>query len=102
MNTPPSLKDIGSLSATSGQPLNVNVTVDDKETPPENLKITVASDKPDLVPAGAIVVGGGAGTRTITIRPVAGQTGTAVITVTVTDQAGATASDTFILTVNQP
>jgi len=51
-----------------------------------------------LVPNGNIVFGGSGAARTVTITPVAGQSGTATITVTVSDSA-LTGSDTLLLTV---
>jgi Ca2+-binding RTX toxin-like protein len=41
----------------------------------------MTSSNPDLVPTGAVTFGGGGLNRTVTVRPVAGRTGTAVITV---------------------
>jgi len=51
------------------------------------------------VPNANIALGGSGANRNITLTPVAGQTGSATITVTVQDQGGKTASDTFLLTV---
>jgi hypothetical protein len=102
VNSPPTIDDVGSQSATAGQATHIEIKVGDKETTAERLVVTATSDKPDLVPAGAIVVGAGAENRTLTITPVAGQTGATRITIAVADEGGATASDTFTLTVNEP
>ena len=51
-----------------------------------------------LVPNANIVFGGSGANRTVTVTPAANQSGTATITVTVSDGA-LTASDTFVLTV---
>src|SRR5262249_49423524 len=54
-----------------------------------------------LVPQGNLSLGGGGANRMLTISPAANQTGTARITVTVSDGALST-SGSFILTVNAP
>jgi hypothetical protein len=69
------------------------------------LSVAAASSNPTLIQASNIVfdvVGGTATGRTITLTPVADQIGTALITVTVTDGLGSTASDIFQLTVTDP
>lgn len=48
------------------------------------------------------MLGGSGGTRTLTITPAANQSGTATITVRVTDPGGLFAEDTFLLTVCLP
>ena len=53
---------------------------------------------PTLVPLANIVLGGSGANRTVTVTPAANQSGTATITVTVSDGT-LTASDTFLLTV---
>jgi len=65
----------------------------------ELLTVTASSSNPTLVPNANIVVGGSGVSRTVTITPVANQTGTATITVTGGDGVS-TASDTFVVTVN--
>jgi hypothetical protein len=65
----------------------------------ELLTVTASSSNPALVPSANIVVGGSGVSRTVTVTPVANQTGTATITVTGGD-GFSTASDTFVVTVN--
>ncbi len=65
----------------------------------ELLTVTASSSNPSLVPNANIVVGGSGVSRTVTVTPVANQTGTATITVTGGD-GFSTASDTFAVTVN--
>jgi hypothetical protein len=59
-----------------------------------------SSSNTTLVPNAAIVFGGSGGTRSLTITPAAGQTGTANITVVVTDAGGLATSAVIALTVN--
>jgi CSLREA domain-containing protein len=74
-------------------------TVGDVETPAASLTLTAGSSNLTLVPLANIVFGGSGANRTVTVTPATGQTGTSTITVTVTDGGGATANDTFVLTV---
>ena len=73
-------------------------TVGDAETAAGSLTLTGTSNNGALVPNGNIVFGGSGANRTVTITPAAGQSGTATITVTVSDGA-LTGSDTLLLTV---
>jgi hypothetical protein len=50
-----------------------------------SLQVLASSSNPTLVPNGNIVIGGSGTNRTVTISPAAGQTGTSVITLSVTD-----------------
>ena len=63
------------------------------------MTLTYGSSNTTLVPAANIVLGGSGTNRTVTVTPAANQTGTATITVTVSDGV-LTASDTFMVTVN--
>jgi hypothetical protein len=75
------------------------VTVGDTETAAGSLTVTAISSNPTLVPSSGIVVGGSGASRTVTVSPAAGQTGTTSILVTVNDGT-AIASTSFALTVN--
>jgi len=102
VNNPPTVSDSGDRTSTAGQPIDITIKVGDKETASNRLKIQVSSNDPNIVPQSGMEVRAGMtdDTRTIWINPVAGQSGPVVITVTVEDEAGATASDRFTLTVN--
>ncbi len=54
-------------------------------TPGSALQVLAASSNPALIPNGNLVIGGSSTNRTLTITPVAGQIGSSVITVSVTD-----------------
>jgi VCBS repeat-containing protein len=99
-NTPPTISDI--LSQTINQNTSTGplpFTVGDAETAAASLTVSGASSNPTLVPNANIVFGGSAANRTVTVTPAASQSGLATITVTVSD-GSLTASDTFLLTVN--
>jgi len=61
-------------------------------------EVTASSDDDRLVPSKGIVIGGTGGARTITVTPAANQSGSATITISVTDPGG-NDTETFILTV---
>jgi hypothetical protein len=74
-------------------------TIGDAETSAGSLIVTRASSNPTLVPVANIVLVGSAANRTVTVTPATGQSGTATITITVSD-GNLSASDSFVLTVN--
>lgn len=76
-------------------------TVGDVETAAGNLTVTASSNNTGLVPntVGALALGGSGASRSLVVTPVANQSGSAVITVTVSDGTFSS-SRTFTLTVN--
>ncbi len=76
----------------------IGFTVGDAETPAANLTVSGTSDNSTLVLPGKIVFGGSGASRTVTVTPEAGRTGTAGITVTVSDGTD-TVSTVFQLNV---
>lgn len=100
-NTPPTISDIANQTINQDTTLGpIAFTVGDAETAPGSLIVTASSSNPGLIPNGAITLGGSGASRTITATPLAGQSGSAIISVVVND-GQATASDTFLVTVNQ-
>lgn len=69
------------------------------ETPAGLLSVSASSGNTSLVPNANIVLGGSGANRTINVLPSSNQTGTALITLTVSDGT-ASAVDSFLLTVN--
>ncbi|MBA4065581.1 MAG: hypothetical protein C0501_18080 [Isosphaera sp.] len=61
-------------------------TVNDLETPGANLTVTATSSNPAVVPNNRIVLGGSGSNRTVTVNPLPGQSGVAVITLRVRDR----------------
>lgn len=61
--------------------------------------LSATSDNPDLIPNGNISFAGRGVSRTLTATPAPGQSGTAVITVRVTDPYGGTSTTSFVLSV---
>ena len=94
-----------SISVIAGQvtgedtPITVAFTVADPHTPAFRLSMSAASGNPALVPVSNIFFDGSGTNRTVTIVPVAEQSGSALLTLTVGN--GVTnASTAFTLTVN--
>src|SRR5437867_817024 len=99
-NTPPTISSIADLSISQNTATApIAFTVGDAQTSAGSLVVSGASSSPALVPNANIVFGGSGANRTVTVTPALNQTGTATITVTVSD-GSLTASDSFVLTVN--
>jgi hypothetical protein len=100
VNDAPTISNLADQTITQGGAAGpIAFTVADVETTAASLTVSGNSSNPTLVPNANIVFGGSGANRTVTMTPAAGQTGTATITVTVSDGA-LTASDPFVLTVN--
>ena len=98
-NTDPVISDIADLSITENTTSDaIAFTVDDAEMDVSDLILWAESDNLDLIALEDIVFGGNGAERTVSITPTNGETGTATITLTVSD-GSLTASDTFVLTV---
>lgn len=76
----------------------VAFTVLDADTDPAELILTRASSNPTLLPESGIVFEGSDAARTVVLSPVQGQSGTAVVTITVSD-GEASASVSFNVVV---
>ena len=78
--------------------------IGDAETTFTSLAVTAVSSNTNLVPntPSNLVLGGSNAQRTIQVAPVANQTGTTVVTLTVTDGEALTASSAFNVTVTPP
>lgn len=74
-------------------------TVGDLETPVEDLVVAVEASNGALVSPSGLVLGGTGADRTLTVTPNAGQAGTTVITITVSDVDGGLASTSFLVEV---
>jgi hypothetical protein len=100
-NTPPTIGDIADppAAAPGSRVGPLTVFVSDAETRAASLVLSATSSNPALVPADKVTFGGADAYRTVAVAPTVGQTGSAVITVTVTDAGGLTASDAFTVTV---
>jgi hypothetical protein len=100
LNHSPTLSDVSDQTTTEGTATGPHsFTVADAETAPSSLNVTGASDNQTLVPDANVTLSGTGASRTVTVTPAANQSGTATITLTVTDADGGMALDTFVVTV---
>lgn len=74
-------------------------SVQDFDTPLASLSLTGLSSNPALVSASGFTFAGLGQNRTVRIRPNANQSGTAVLSIVVQDTTGASATNSFTLTV---
>jgi hypothetical protein len=98
-NPPPTISAIAGQTVTMNQATAaIPFTINDSQTPVASLVLSAASSNPTLVPMANVVFGGSGATRTVKVTPVTGQTGSAQITVSVSDGTGS-ASSSFNVTV---
>ena len=104
-NTPPLISDVADQVIAQNTFTATNYfTVGDTETAFNNLVVTASSGNATLVPntPANLILGGTNSQHTIKVAPAANQTGSALITLTVTDGGALTASSTFTVTVTAP
>lgn len=101
-NQPPTMAALTGATAIVMNAVNASLrtfTVADSITPVAQLAVTATSSNQALLKDSNITVTVSGASRTILATPENGQYGWTIITVTVTDSGGLTASDTFILGV---
>jgi Ca2+-binding RTX toxin-like protein len=99
-NDLPTITEIGDLAIDQDTTSNaIAFTVSDVETDAAQISVVPSSSNPTLIPVSNIVLSGEDGNRTVTITPAAGQSGSAVITLTADDGSG-TVQETFTVTVD--
>ena len=99
--------DPPSISAIADQTIDedtstgaVGFTIADPDTPLGSLVVTATSNNQAVIADGALALGGAGANRTIVATPVADASGSAAITVTVSDGGAIDAMATFNITVN--
>ena len=85
VNGSPTISALANATIAVNASHAVTFTIGDDLTAPAALTVSAGSSNPALVPPGGLVLGGAASTRTLTITPLADQTGQAVISVTAGD-----------------
>ena len=83
---PPAISPIADQTTPEGQSVGpVPFTIADQDTPSTQLVVAVSSSDDGLLPTANTAVHGSGEDRTVTSRPVPGRTGTATITIQVSD-----------------
>ncbi len=95
--TPPTISSISNQSTEVSTPISVTFTISDAETALTSLMLSADSSNTALVTTTNILFAGSGAERVATITPTTGVTGTATITITVSDGA-LSAYETFVLT----
>ncbi len=102
VNDPPVISAIANLTINMDTSTgSLAFTVDDVDDVAEDLSVTAVSSNQALLPDANLTLGGAGVDRTITALPAAGATGTATLTLTVSD-GEATDEMSFVLTVINP
>ena len=99
-NTPPSISDIPdqvTTQDTATAPLSFSIA--DGETLPDRLVLSRGSSDATVVPPENVEILGSGSSRTVTVTPAPGRTGSSTVTITVTDDGGLTVTDGFTVTV---
>jgi Dockerin type I domain len=85
VNDPPTISSIGDQTVEENGIRRVGFTIGDPETSASNLNVSAVSDDATLFPPQGLILGGAGASRTLDLRPAAGQTGSTTITVSVSD-----------------
>jgi glucose/arabinose dehydrogenase len=85
LNDPPTISPIGDQTVEENGIRRVSFTIGDPETSAGSLNVSVISDDATLFSPQGLIVGGAGASRTLDLRPAAGQTGSTTITVGVSD-----------------
>ncbi|KAJ1474490.1 hypothetical protein T484DRAFT_1832253, partial [Baffinella frigidus] len=94
-----SLADTATLAGEATSPQAF--TVADFATEPSALTVRASSSNANLVPPSSVAIGGIGTLRFVVVTPVAGTTGSAVVTLSVTNEAGLAAAASFQVTVEE-
>jgi hypothetical protein len=98
-NTSPTISDLTDRSNPEDTPEGpIPFVIGDAESGAETLRLTATSSNPSLVPVSGIRFGGSYSNRSVTVVPAANQSGTATITITVSD-GSLSRSDSFVQTI---
>jgi len=103
-NNPPTFtpSTLADASTTMSTVKSVNFSVADDLTTPGSIVVTATSNNPTLMPNANIAASNVAGAVTLTLTPVSGEKGSALVTVVATDGDGAATTKTFTLQVTDP
>ena len=98
VNDTPTISSIDDFSTPEDEDPLIVVTIDDLETAPDDLIFSVETSS-GIIPIDTIMINGTGNERDVEFRLFSNQFGTAGITITVEDEGGLVATETFTLTV---
>jgi len=99
-NTLPTLGAVADQNIDEDQTAGpIALILGDTESPSDSLSLRARADNTALLPSSGIALGGSGANRTLTLTPATDSSGSALITLVVSDGTDST-SQTFILTVN--
>ena len=98
VNDPPTISAIDDVFTTEDVPVTLNFTIGDLETDPASLVVSATSDNAAVVAGTGLALGGTGAARSVTVTPVANASGSAIVTIAVSD-GGATTLESFAVTV---
>lgn len=100
------VNDLPTISSINDQTINedtpagpISFTINDVETAAADLALSGSSSNQALVPDGHISFGGSGANRTVTVIPAPEMSGSVVITISVTDEAGGWIAEAFVLSI---
>lgn len=98
VNDRPTITSVADTNLTAGGFVSIpNFNYSDIETAKKDIDVSISSSNPSVIPVGNIVIVG----NELQISSEGSATGSSEITITVTDEAGASAETTFVATVLQ-
>lgn len=101
-NTAPVITAIADVAADQDTTVGpITFGVGDRESAVGMLKLAVSADSTSVFPADGIALAGSGEVRTLTLTPFEAASGSTMITLKLTDPAGAVAVRTFRVTVNE-
>lgn len=100
LNSAPTITQIADQSIVQDTATSaLAFTIGDAEDAASALTLSKSSSNTTVVPSANVVFGGSGASRTVTVTPAGGQTGSSTIGVTVTDSNGLATSITFLVNV---
>ena len=98
-SSPPRIQVQGNVQMVADTTVLLRLAVSDHQSSTWTLRVTGGSSLPSLLPLNESNIEGVGETRTIRLKPAAGQTGKATVTLTVEDEEGLSASTIFDVSV---
>jgi hypothetical protein len=99
-NAAPTISAITNKASDQDTVVTVDFAIQDRESAVTSLTVSATADGTSVFPADGVVLSGTDGTRRLTLTPLESATGTATISLSVADPAGAIATQSFQVAIN--